>query len=1052
MLWCQQTSGLFGTIVDTTGAAVNGASVTATNEGTGLSRKTVTGAAGEYSLAELPVGIYKVEVSKAGFSSDISQPIKLDVQRSAQFNATLHAGSVIETVSVQASQPLLQTGETQLGTLVDNKQIQQLPLNGRYYAQLLFLVPGTSVGNSNADYIFSTHGQAVSSTSVNGMRSIYNAYLIDGVPTQEVADGAPAFQPSLDAIQEFRVGTSNVSAQFGSAAGGQVNLVTKSGTNSFHGSAYDFVRNSLFDARNYFATSTPPLSRNDFGGALGGPILKKHTFFYGSYEGLRLTDGETQQGLVPTAQQRQGDFSYLLAQGIQLHDPSTDSPYPNNMVPVNPIMAADLKAYVPLPTTPSGQVTNYLSTAAGTIQQDGVSGRIDHYLSSEDSLFARWLYQKVDNNSAKLFPTDSYTIASAGQNAAFGETHTFGSSTINEFRFGYNRFWQNENNGRAGKQDVLQQLGINGFCTDPQCWGQPDFDVTGFLSFGEHGAGQTVSGPRHWTDEIFDFSDTITAARGKHSIKAGITYDIYHDSFEEAIFPRGIFSFDGSFTSPDGNANPSTALADFLIGDPRSISASISIFTPYWNYHGFAPWVEDDWRITPTLTANLGLRYEWLGVPTSRYGNFASIDFSADPAQAVTPVIAAGLHYPKALVKNDNTNFAPRVGLSWNPGSFRRSVLRAAYGIFYERELINSWTDLAINAPFVDQSFLTLTPSLLPQYSMSDPLALAANTPGFGSNYAIDPDFRLGQVQQWNASWQFQIAQNTQTTFSYVGNKGTRLPRLLDPNQALPGPGSVVSKRPYIQFGEINYIDSHGGSNYNALQIQLEQRESHGLSLIGAYTYSKCLDDSPGSFSGEGGTHYVDVRHFDQYMYSECGQDTRHRFTLSYVYDLPFGPGKVIGSSLSYIPGELVRDWQISGITTWSAGQPFTVIMSGDWANVGDGDTTPNLSGSSKLPSSQRHLDHYFNTAAYSAPPADEFGNAKRDSAVGPGVVNFDFALFRVFPVYKEAQLQFRAEAFNVFNHPAFGDPGAVYATPSFGVITSAGSPREMELSLKLVY
>lgn len=1088
-LFGQQNSGLAGTVLDGSGATVAGADITVKNQATGLVRRVVTGDSGEYSVPDLVVGLYQVEVAKPGFKTGLAKDIKLDVQRTSRVDFTMQLISVSDTVTIVSSAPLLQTAESQVSTLIENREILELPLDGRNYIQLNFLVPGTSHGNSNADYIFGTHGgDAASSFSVNGIRSIYNSYLIDGVPTNDVADGAPSFEPSIDAIEEFRTQTSNYTAQLGGMAGGQVNLITKGGTNNFHGTAYEFLRNDFFDAHDFFAlpgTVVAPLKRHNFGGALGGPIVKNRTFFFASFEALRLIQGGTQQGLVPTQAMRNGDLS-LLASGdpntTDIRDPITGKIYANHQVPVNPIIANYLNEFVPLPNGPYNKAlnANWFTSSPASINHNNISVRVDHSFSPHKLFFARWLYGTVYNTSAKLFPTDSYSLGALGENFALGFTHILTTNKVNEIRLAFNRFLQYEKNGRAGKENVLAKLGIHGFCEAPGCWGQPEFDVFGFLSFGEHGNGQVVSGPRRWTDDNYDFSDTFSYTASTHTLKAGVSYDLYHDSFLQATQPRGQYAFDGHFTDPTldpktgrpaGVPNLNTSFSDFLLAYPQNIGAIITPQTPYFSYRGINPWIQDDWRITPSFTLNLGLRYEWLGRPTSRYNDFASVNFQVNPPQLVTPRNAAQFNYPTTLVNGEKKNFAPRVGLAWSPASFKRLVVRSAWGIFYGRDLIGVWTDLTVNPPFLKQTNFTLNnsgqasdPNYIGNFSLANPLANAFSALN-GFNDAIERNHRQALVQQWNLAVQYEIAHNTQVTVSYVGNKATHLQREYDINQPLPGDPAthVFGPRPYPTFGPIIYLDSGGFSTYHSLQIQGEHRYSSGLSLLTGYTFGKCIDDNSGGDYGEyggGGVKYMDVHKLRQ-LKGRCSQDVRQRFTASYVYNLPFGTGRRFASALHPALEHIISGWQISGITTLEAGQPFSVLMPGDYALVGDatGNTistysvTPNIIGSCDLPSSQRSQSHWFNTAAFQDPGVGHFGNAGRNICTGPGSVNFDFGVSRDFRLWRESRLQFRAEAFNAFNHRNLGTPDLGFSDGAvFGAITGAAAPRKLQFALKYVF
>jgi hypothetical protein len=714
----QEASSVVGTVTDQSGAVVADAKVTAANVGTGLSRTVTTSSTGDYVIPNLPVGTYKVTAEKSGFKLGVASDVHLDVQRAARVDFALELGQVTQQVNVTSVAPMLQTHDSQVGTLVENRRIDDLPLNGRNFTQLNLLVPGVVEGVPG-DYVetysLGTRGSGVS-FAVNGQSANYDEYLLDGVPIKEVQHEGPGLSPSVDAIQEFRVQTSNYDAQFGTEAGGQINLVTKSGTNQFHGSPYEFLRNDAMDARNFFDYSPKKaeLRRNQYGGTVGGPVKKDSTFFFLSYEGTRIRKGSVQEGLVPTADERSGNFSDLLPQGIQPLNPLNGQPFTGDQIPpgmLSSYATQILQKFVPLPNNPSNPVFNWISNDANRIGVDQGLARLDHRFSQSDILYGRFILEDVRNTSPKLFPTDSFVQDSRGQNLMLGYSHTFSSNKVNEFKMAYNRHRENEVVGQAFKENVGQELGLQGICDDPACWGIPDNYVGPFLDFGEHGLGQTVSGPRGWLNEIFHFSDAFYWTKGNHLIRFGMELDRNHDNFPEAIFPRGLFSYDGRFTSPDGSPNSSTALADFLLGLPRSSEASIDIFSPYFRNTALYPWFQDDWRVTRSLTLNLGISCWWFGRPQSKNNTIATLDFAVSPAQIVTAQDASQFGFPRALTFNDNNNVSPRVGFAWSPENHKRFVLRGGYGIFYQRASANNWIDIAINPPFVNQTNYILEPS-----------------------------------------------------------------------------------------------------------------------------------------------------------------------------------------------------------------------------------------------------------------------------------------------------------------------------------------------------
>jgi hypothetical protein len=569
--------------------------------------------------------------------------------------------------------------------------------------------------------------------------------------------------------------------------------------------------------------------------------------------------------------------------------------------------------------------------------------------------------------------------------------------------------------------------------------------VTGYAQFGEHG-GQAVSGPRGWRNEVFQYSDSVYHTVGAHNLRFGATIKRHRDNFPEAIYPRGTYSFTGFLTG-----NP---LADYLLGKPRTTQTSIDLFSPHFRYSVVEPWIQDDWRVTSDLTLNFGLRYEWAGRPVSRDGSISSIIYQGGQATLITGRDPMG--YPPALAYNDFNNFAPRIGFAWSPRALGgRTVVRSAYGIFYQRELANTWVDLAINTPFVRQTNITLDtdPSsryYFANYNLAAPTALAPPTPLLV--FSVDPNWRDGQVHQWNFNVQQDLGFSTVLQVGYVGNRGMHLPRSTFPNQPRPGPGPVDARRPYKNFGQISGFDSAGDANYHGLQIQLEKRYSNGLQFLSAYTWSKCIDNSAGTYVGEpGGTAIQDNYNF-RGQRGLCSQDTRHRYSLSAVYDLPFGKGRRFGSGASGLVNALAGGWQVNGILTLRTGDPFSVTVPGDPANVGDGVTRANVV-SDPNSGGKRTVEQWFNTAAFTRPAPFTFGNSARNMVIGPGVKNLDFSIFKSFRIGESKSVQFRAESFNLTNTPAFGLPGASFGTAQFGTISGTSrDPRDVQFSLKFLF
>jgi hypothetical protein len=945
---------------------------------------------------------------------------------------------------------------------VENTTIVGLPLNGRNFTQLNLLIPGVAPGSSNNIVTRNGYGARASgvSFSVNGQRSTNDSFILDGINFDEPEIGADAFSPSIDAIQEFRVQTSNFSAEFGAMAGGQINMVTKSGSNDLHGGLYEFVRNDVFDARNYFAgTVKPPLKRNQFGGTIGGRIIRDKLYYFGSYEGTRLSTGITQTGLVPTAAQASGDMSSLLAKGIQLKNPYTGAPVPGDIIPasdLSPITTAVLKNYVPGPNA-SASGYNYVSNNPNRISTNQYLTRVDYNATAKDALFARYVIEKSTNAQPKFFPTDGLSENPEGYGAAAGWTHVFNEHLLNELKVGLTHFREVLQLANAGKNDVVSELGMTGLCEDPLCWGVPTMSVSGFAVFGEHGysgpnaggaGGAFRSGPVQWRSALLQANDSVYWTHNTQNIRFGFEFDARRFTYVEALYPRGIFTFDGRFSSPTASSNANTAFADYLFGLPEQNQNSITIFNPDFRSYEYHPWFQDDWRITPSLTVNLGLRYELMLRPVSGNNTISNLNYSTPLPSLVTAQSHQGTSFSRSLVNNDFTDIAPRVGIAYIPSFLKSSVIRAGYGIFYQREADNSFIDLAINTPFVVQNTLILDKTQVSAYSLSHPFALSppATTTTY---YTMQKNWRDGYSQQWNLAFQTQVPGGVSLQAAYVANKDTHLSKNIPVNQAALGTGPVTSRQPYPGYGSVSYFNSQAASTYNALQLQAERRLSNNLVFLGAYTYGRCIDDASAGSIGETDTGIQNI-HNTAAQKGLCAQDVRHRFAFSYVYELPFGRNKRFGANFNAAEEAVMGGWELSGVVTSSTGQPLTAVMSGDNANVGYGSSYPNRIGN---PNSGAHsVTHAFNTSAFVAAPAGTFGNARRNTVIGPGINDVDLAALKNFALTEKIKLQFRGEFFNLFNHPNFYPPGLTLGTATYGVITQAQDPRELQLSLKLMF
>ncbi|MBI3471331.1 MAG: TonB-dependent receptor [Candidatus Solibacter usitatus] len=1047
-----------GTITDNSDAVIQGVKVTIEDVDRGAALATTTNEAGRYAFPNLGVGTYRVVAETAGFRKSATQPFKVDVNVSLEVNLKLEVGQVSESVEVVGAAPLIQTNDSQVGNLIDTRKIVELPLAARDFMQLSVMAPGVAESTGNRRHQ-TERATWQGSFSVHGHDPTYNQYLFDGVVGKEASHQTNVFSPSLDAIQEIKVETANYSAEFGSEAGGHVNVVTRAGTNEFHGVLFEFLRNDKLDARDSFADRKSKLRRNTFGGALGGPIRKDKTFFFGSWESMRLRQGFTQNTTVPGQAYRDGNFSALLGTDassrtpIALYDWTTKAPFPGNIVPRSRMHALPvrfLSEFIPLPNRPGiGGIlpnANYQSLAPQETGTNQFIGRLDHHFTATDRVYGRYAISDTGTIGPPVWPTFGYAHNLRGQHAVLNWSHTLSPSTINEFRAGYSRFVQNELVESAFKRDVSADLGLKGTCRVPACWHAPYFSVQDFSLFGNPSGqtlGQGVSGPRGWKNEIFQIHESFLMVRGKHSLRVGLTGNRYRDTFPEAIRPAGQHNFNGQWTLGAGSRG--FALADMLMGLPRQIMASIDIFDPNFRNSQVMPWIQDDWKVTRRLTLNLGLRYERFGRLAANRDKISNVLFTGPgAARIITPADnTPGL--ARSLLHDDNNNFAPRFGFAYEVTP--RLVARGAYGVFYQRYSAQDAIGMSINPPFIRTGDVVLgvNENDLRAFPVDDltPVVNFVNPASRPSMNAIDLDARDGYVQQWNFHLERSLTQKLVVKAGYVGTKSTRLDVFRNPNTPKPGPGDVQSRRPYSNLSSIRLSKSELFANYHGLELSADHRFAHGLNFTAGYTWSRTIDNN--------GT-------LDPYNTSlDKGLSAfhlAHRFFTTAVWEAPFGRGHRFGAGSPAVVDALLGGWQVSGFLVLETGNPLTITTQGDLLNTGGGFTqVPIRTGQVNFDRGQRTRSKFFNTDVFLRPAQYTLGNAGRNILIGPGSRNVDLALSKQFRIAESKSLQFRAEFYNAANHPNWGAPGTTLGTASFGVITSNSNlPRDIQLGLKLRY
>ncbi len=1040
----ETTATIAGQVQDASSAGIAGAKVTARNIQTGLERSVTTSENANYTIPLLPIGTYEVSAEKANFKRVVETGIVLEVDQHARVDFKLPVGAATDSVQVTSDVPLTQTDTSSEGAVIDNVKVVELPLNGRQFYSLALLVPG--VAPSAQGSILSFRG----GFNVAGASELNNNFTLNGLDNNNQLLSAPAFRPSVDAIQEFKILTGVFPAEYGRNSGSQVIVTTKSGTNGFHGTAFEFIRNQVLDAENFFTPSNaakPSFKQNQFGGTLGGPIIRNKTFFFASYEGTRSTQQITALTNVPTPAMVTGNFSGIPKTII---DPTTGLAFPGNIIPTSRLSPAGLflaKLY-PTPTsaTPAGQLptNNYTFNEP---QQDSLnlgSIRLDHTFSARDSVNVS--YNDFEDNTltqdntvcgSRVVPGFDCTVVLLARLGGFTETHIFSPTLINQVRFAYSEF-QNPRATNDSGINFLQMFNITGTRFDgPTRSGVPAVSVTGFAALGE-----PTNFPQVRTDNTFQLADDVTFNRGAHSLKFGVDLHRFQSNGTIVGNGRGSYTFSAQSTSP----TTGYAFADLLLGIPTSTARSPYSPRIYDRTGIYAGYAQDDWKITPHLTLNIGLRYEY-NLPTFEKYNILS---NFNPSTGNIDIAGQG-SVPRGLWNPNYKDIEPRFGFSFSPFDTSKTVIRGGYGIFYNAPALNAVNSgpQQSNAPYVSSQ--TFNSSLALPITLANPYPAAAAGAGSLTLSAFNRNQPDAQIQQWNFNVQQELTRSMVLEVSYQGSKGTHLPLYYNINQPPPGLGTVAQKqalRPYPQYGNINFLDAVGNSNFNGLLMKLQQRYSNGLSFLVSYTYGKSIDDTPGTpynvvpsrSSAENPKDFSLERGLS-------GFDIRSRFVFSPVYELPFGQGKRYLNSNKFV-GLIVGGWEVSGILSLQTGRPFTVLVSTDNANVLGNVDRPNLIGNAN--SGPHTVQQWINVSAFQLAPAGTFGNEGRNNIIGPGLKNLDFLLSRVFRVTEKISIQFRAEAFNIANHPNFDQPAQTFGVAGFGSITSAEPPRQLQFGAKV--
>jgi hypothetical protein len=1051
------TASINGMVRDQSGAAIPSAKITILQKSTNASIVVQTDQGGNYASPPLRVGSYTVSAEVQGFKMQTRENVTLQVQDRLRLDFDMSVGAVSDNVVVISVPPALQTETSSLGTVVGSREITGLPLNGRDYIQLATLTTGvvaTRTGTNGNVGGSSTAGQ--DSFVANGARGTLNNFLLDGIDNNSNDNGGVVLRTNVDAIQEFKIQTNSFSSEFGRSGGAAINAVIKSGGNEYHGNLFEFLRNSSFDGRDYFEDPTlkkASFQQNQFGGTLGGPILRNKLFWFGDYQGTLVRNPLTSVSSVPDAAQRAGDFSGPGNKPIYdpgAYDPvsNTRAPFAGNIIPENRFstVTRNVLNLYPLPNQPGLLKNNYVASPAERNRVDQGDFRGDYNLSDTNQLFFRWsMSGRTDVRPAPLPGIASGGGSSTGNafedtmGAAFGATHTFTPAVVDQFRLGFTYVHIRRGVPVGGNVLPPQDVQVPGVPDNPGTNGLTIFAPRGYTRTGSPSYAPTIL-----ASQERQITDVLSWVRGAHSLKFGVEMRWSQFNIFQVPAPNGNFSFSGQFTQNPFDGDGGSPIADELLGLPQT--STISTLLNMGNrQHVPSFFAQDDFKVTPKLTLNLGVRYEYFSPLVEVNDKQSNFDYQA------AQVIPAGRNgASRGLVDADHLNLAPRIGLAYNPAG--QTVLRAAYGIFYSGQEIRTAAplQLAYNVPFYTQPFFVsdgITPVLTVDQGFPPVDPLNAVDPPVTS---VDTRLKTPYYQQWNFAIQQGLPSAVSVELAYAGSKGTHLQVLTDQNQVMtPGPGDVQSRRPYPNFGPFAAIQNRGNSTYNSLQLKIEKRNTRGLSLLSAFTYSKAINDLPEICCS---TPYPQNSYNLAAERAPADFDQQFRWVLSFDYELPFGRGRRYLSDSRFM--DLVfGGWHLGGIYTLTSGFPFSPQLGYDPTNTGDqGVVRPDRIRNGNLPSDQRSPSLWYDVDAFALPSDYNFGNSGRNVLTGPGVNVLDSSIRKEFSLTERQRIEFRGEFFNMLNHPNFAQPDPYIddGPGAAGTITSVAIPmRQVQFALK---
>ena len=1102
--WAQQvTAAITGQVVDPSGAAIIGAKVTARDLDRGTVWDTETNSQGFYNLPRVPVGKYEIRAEATGFQTSVQTSLVLELNQTARVDFEMKLGEVTQTVEVSAAPPLLNTDTMQLGTVIDNKINEALPLATRNYIQLTLLVPGSTHPSPNWFTAAEVGGFGSGRPYVNGNREQANNFLLDGLDNNQVSDNLVGYQPAPDAIQEFNMITNNAPAEFGNFQGGIISATIKSGTNEFHGSAYEFFRNDVLNANtwenNWQGSPKNKVRWNQFGAAAGGPIIKDKLFFFGDYTGRRLNfPASTSTISVFTVKERQGDFSELLAKGIQLYDPDPAhyipdparpgqmmrAPFLNNQIPLDRMnivarnLFSDTSLY-PLPINDQLQ-NNQFNTSRNNVVGDQFDIKIDSNLTEKDHIFGRYSHSRQEHPGVNTFPLIFGSFShNPIHNTVINWTRTISPNFVNDVRLGVNYVKTHSGATDNGLGNVADQLGIQGVNNRGPGLLALNF-TAGFVSnFGNANIGTQQLFP----STVIQAEDSMILTRASHTIHTGFQFmrDRINPFYAGNYGRTGNIYFDGRWTAGPSNtatagAGSGSPEADFFLGLPQIVQRGVDTGTWGQRSSVFAAYLQDDWRATKSLTLNLGLRYEthtpWVEV-YDRQRNFAPFS-----GEIQVPGESTLYSNSRALYNSYNWglgNFQPRFGFAWNPEAMNKSmVVRGAYSISSYLEGTGTNLRLTINPPFTAEYNTVYDSLTFPGSTLDQGLTVLQSKTDPFVNATIrvwDPDVKPAIVQQWNLSVERQFGNSTTLAAAYVGQHGTHLmvpmPYFQRQLRGVDSTGKpITAPSPYLSgnpelasISQISGTESNGNQKYNALQATLRKRYSEGLQYQVAYTYSKCMTDSLGYY-GSWGSQVSSNSAYWQNLYDSkaewgpCFFDVKHMLTSYAVYELPVGKGKAIGNDWNPVVRNIVGNWALSGIVTLRGGFAST-IGGPDSSGTNSRGPRGNCNGPVNIygfgTNSPLGGLQYMDPSAFSPAATGQFGTCGNGTLYGPGLKNLDLGLQKNFLLTERYRIEFRSEFINLTNTPAFNfENGAI--GPNLGRITSTQGARQIQFALKFYF